>query len=293
LDQLRPLLVNQLEACKRVSPNGVAYWMGRDLQPLLGYTSWENFANVIEKAKMACESAGVDAGDQFHEVTKGIAAGKGAEVQRNDIFLSRYACYLIAMNGDPRKAEVGLAQTYFAVQTRRQEIRDQNPELRRVEMRQRVKEANRSLTSAAKDAGVQNYGLFHDAGYRGLYGMGVKEIKSRKGISPKDDLLDRAGRVELAANEFRITQAEDKLRREKVNGESHAIHTHRQVGEAVRATIRQLGGVVPENLPAEPSIKKLVSAKKPKRLAGSEKALPSPSGLAQPGVASAEGRATE
>jgi hypothetical protein len=123
--------------------------MARDLQPLLGYTSWENFANVIEKAKMACESAGVDAGGQFHEVTKGIAAGKGAEVQRTDMFLSRYACYVIAMNGDPRKTEVGLAQAYFAVQTRRQEIRDQNPELRRLEMRQRVKEANRSLTSAA------------------------------------------------------------------------------------------------------------------------------------------------
>ncbi len=276
MDQVRPLLVNQLEACKRVSPQGVEYWMARDLQPLLGYTSWENFANVIEKAKMACESAGVDAGDQFHGVTKGIAAGKGAEVQRTDMFLSRYACYLIAMNGDPRKAEVGLAQTYFAVQTRRQEVRDQHPELRRVEMRQRVKEANRSLTSAAKDAGVQKYGLFHDAGYRGLYGMGTKEIMAKKGISPKENLLDCAGRIELAANEFRITQAEDKLRRERIKGETVAIHTHRKVGEAVRATIQQLGGIMPENLPPEPSIKKLLSAKKTKRLAGAEKALSSP-----------------
>jgi DNA-damage-inducible protein D len=240
--------------------------MARDLQPLLGYTSWENFANVIEKAKMACESAGVDAGDQFHDATKGIQAGKGAEVQRTDMFLSRYACYLIAMNGDPRKAEVGLAQTYFAVQTRRQEIRDQNPELRRVEMRQRVKEANRGLNSAAKDAGVQNYGLFHDAGYRGLYGLGLQDIKARKGIPSKDDLLDRAGRVELAANEFRITQAEDKLRREQVKGETHAIQTHREVGQAVRTTIQQLGGVLPENLRAEPSIKKLASARKSKRI---------------------------
>lgn len=276
MDQVRPLLVSQLESFKRVSPQGAEYWMARDLQPLLGYTSWENFANVIEKAKMACESAGVGPEDHFHDVTKGIAAGKGAEIQRVDMFLSRYACYLIGMNGDPRKAEIGLAQTYFAVQTRRQEVRDQHPELRRVEMRQRVKEANRSLNSVAKDAGVQNYGLFHDAGYRGLYGLRLQDIKARKGISPKDDLLDRAGRVELAANEFRITQAEDKLRREKVKGETHAIHTHRQVGEAVRATIQQLGGVVPENLPAEPSIKKLVSAKKPKRLAGGEKARPSP-----------------
>jgi DNA-damage-inducible protein D len=185
---------------------------------------------------MACESAGVDADDQFHEVTKGIPAGKGAEVQRTDMFLSRYACYLIAMNGDPRKPEVGLAQTYFAVQTRRQEVQDQNPE-RRIELRQRVKEANRNLNSAAKGIGVQNYGLFHDAGYRDLYGMGLTDLKAYKKIPPKDDLLDRAGRVELAANEFRITQAEDKLRRENVKGESAAINTHREVGQAVRTSL--------------------------------------------------------
>ena len=262
MEENKSLLINQLESCKRVSAKGVEFWMGRDLQPILGYTSWENFANVIEKAKMACESAGADAADQFHDTTKGITAGKGAEVQRVDVFLSRYACYLVAMNGDSRKAEIGLAQTYFAVQTRRQEVRDQDPESRRLEMRNRVKEANRSLNSAAKNAGVQNYGLFHDAGYRGLYGLSKQEIIARKGISPKDDLLDCAGRVELAANEFRITQAEDKLRREKVKGESLAIHTHRKVGEAVRGTIKQLGGVLPENLPAEPSIKRLASKKK-------------------------------
>ena len=145
MDQIRPMLINQLEDCKRVSPNGVAYWMARDLLSLLGYTTWENFARVIEKAKMACESAGVDADDQFRDVTKGILAGKGAEIQRADMFLSRYACYLIAMNGDPRKPEIGLAQTYFAVQTRRQEAQDQNPELRRAEMRNRIKEVNRAL----------------------------------------------------------------------------------------------------------------------------------------------------
>jgi DNA-damage-inducible protein D len=267
------MLINQLEDCKRVSPIGVAYWMARDLLPLLGYTSWENFAKVIEKAKMACESAGVDADDQFRDVTKGILAGKGAEIQRADMFLSRYACYLIAMNGDPRKAEIGLAQTYFAVQTRRQEAQDQNPELRRAEMRNRIKEVNRALVSAAKNAGVQNYGLFHDAGYRGLYGLGLQDIKARKGIDPKENLLDRAGRVELAANEFRITQAEDKLRREQVRGEDSAIHTHRKVGEAVRATIQKLGGVAPEDLRPEPSIKKLAAKTAAKRVGRTPKAL--------------------
>jgi DNA-damage-inducible protein D len=283
LDQDRPLLVNQLEACKRVSPQGVAYWMARDLQPLLGYATWEHFANVIEKAKMACESAGADPDYQFREVTKGITAGKGAEVQRADMFLSRYACYLIAMNGDPRKPEIGLAQTYFAVQTRRQEVRDQqHPELRRAEMRLRVKEANRNLNSAAKDAGVQNYGLFHDAGYRGLYGLGLQEIKAHKGIPPKDDLLDRAGRVELAANEFRITQAEDKIRREQVRGEVSAIEAHRAVGKAVRQTIKMLGGTMPEDLPSEASIKRLASKRKSSAATVGPRRLPATRPSAEP-----------
>jgi len=260
------LLISHLESSKRETSQGAEYWMARDLLPTLGYTRWENFANVIERARMACESAGVNPDDQFRETTKGITAGKGAEVQRTDVYLSRYACYLIAMNGDPAKPEVGYAQTYFAIQTRRQELRDQNPEQRRIELRQRVKEANRNLNSAAKDAGVQSYGLFHDAGYRGLYGIGLADIKSRKGIPAKEDLLDRAGRVELAANEFRITQAEEKLRRDRVEGEATAIETHRQVGQAVRSTIEKLGGTVPENLKPEPSIKQL-TAKRRRRLA--------------------------
>jgi len=263
MDEQKLLLVNRLEACKRVSSQGVEYWMARDLQPILGYTSWENFVNVVEKAKMASESAGVSHNDQFHDVMKGIVAGKGAELQRSDLYLSRYACYLIAMNGDPRKEEVGHAQTYFAVQTRRQEVADQDVH-RRVELRERVKEANRALGGAAKKAGVQNYGLFHDAGYRGLYGIGLAEIKARKGIDGKADLLDRAGRVELAANEFRITQTEDKLRRDRIQGESPAIETHREVGAAVRRTIKQLGGKMPEDLRPEPSIKQLTSKRRRK-----------------------------
>jgi len=258
-------VISDLEACKRKTSQGVEYWMARDIQPVLGYTRWENFANVIEKAKMACESAGVRAIDQFRDVTKGIVAGKGAEVQRADYYLSRYGCYLIAMNGDPGKPEIGYAQTYFAVQTRRQELLDQGGHQPRIELRERIKVANRNLNSAAKEAGVQSYAMFHDAGYRGLYGMGLADLKSHKGIPPKDDLLDRAGRVELAANEFRITQAEEKLRRDRVKGEATAIETHRQVGHAVRSTIEKLGGTLPENLRPEPSIKQL-TAKRQRKL---------------------------
>jgi DNA-damage-inducible protein D len=243
-DSNRDSIFNQIEACKRKTSEGSEYWMARDLQPILGYSRWENFVNVIDKARMACESAGVEFVHQFRETTKGIAAGKGAEVQRADLFLSRYACYLICMNGDTSKPEVGFAQTYFAVQTRRQEVHDQMIAAQpRVEVRERIRHANKKLNSAAKQAGVQHYGTFHDAGYRGLYGgLGKSEIEALKKIPPKEDLLDCIGRAELAANEFRITQTEEKLLRESVQGETNAVNTHFRVGKAVRKTIADLGG---------------------------------------------------
>ncbi len=256
-------IINNLKHAKQTSPKGKEYWMARDLQQILGYTSWDNFQGVIEKARMSCESAGVQSDHHFHDVIKEIEAGKGAKGQRRDCYLSRYACYLIAMNGKTDKPEIGAAQTYFAVQTRKQEMQDQlTVEERRLQLRDRVKAANKDLNSAAKQAGVQRYALFHDAGYRGLYDMGLAEIKRKKGISEKEDLLDRAGRAELAANEFRITQAEVKLIRDGVNSERDAMKTHNEVGREVRATILKLNGVTPENLPAEPSIKKLVSERK-------------------------------
>ena len=185
-------IFKQIEACKRTSSEGSVYWMARDLLPILGYSRWENFVNVIDKARMACESASVDSTHQFLDTTKGIAAGKGAEVQRADVFLSRYACYLICMNGDPSKPEIGFAQTYFAVQTRRQEAHDQIVSTQpRIGVRERIRHANMKLNSAAKQAGVQHYGTFHDAGYRGLYGgLGKSEIETLKKIPPKEDLLD-------------------------------------------------------------------------------------------------------
>lgn len=260
-------LVNTLDALRRIAKNGAEYWMGRDIQPHLGYATWENFVSVIERAKMSCDSAGVSSRNHFRDATKEVQIGSGAMAERADCYLSRYACYLIAMNGDPRKAEIAIAQRYFAVQTRLKELADESQSLeKRVELRARVSKAVKALNSAAKSAGVQKYGLFHDAGYRGLYGMGLSAIKARKKIPEKEDLLDHAGRAELAANEFRITQTEQKISREKITGEQHAIATHKVVGEEVRSTIKKIGGTMPEDLPPEPSLKKLTSKKRTRLL---------------------------
>ncbi|MDQ3563211.1 MAG: DNA damage-inducible protein D [Pseudomonadota bacterium] len=236
--------------------------MGRELQQVLGYGTWENFEKAIEKARMACVASGEDLDDHFRETTKMILIGKGGKRAAKDFFLSRYACYLVAMNGDPSKPEIATAQTYFAVQTRRQETQDAKLLLdKRVELRNRLSGAVKVLNSAAREAGVQNYALFHDAGYRGLYSMGLANIKKRKGLGEREELFDRAGRTELAANEFRVTQAQQKIIRERIAGEQEARRTHREVGEKVRKTIQEIGGVMPEDLPPEPSLKKLIGAK--------------------------------
>lgn len=254
-------VINDLDSAKRTSPSGGEYWMARDIQPILGYSaSWDNFQNVIKKARMACESGGENSSKHFHDTVKKVQAGSNAMVPKGDIFLTRYACYLIAMNGDTSKSEIGIAQTYFAVQARKQEIQDQltNAE-RRLFLRERVKNANKSLASTAKNSGVQKYGLFQDAGYRGLYEMGLADIKIKKGLNKKEDLLDRAGRTELAANEFRITQTEEILKKEGITSEVLAIDTHRKVGQEVRNTIRKIGGKMPEDLAPEEPIKKLAA----------------------------------
>lgn len=260
--------ITNLDKAKRNTQNGGEYWMGRDLQAILGYSTWENFQAVIQKARMACESSGIDPNNHFRDTKKMIQAGKGAMVPKGDVFLTRYASYLIAMNGDSAKPEIGTAQSYFAVQARKQEIQEKLTDVeRRLQLRERVKDANKNLASAAKHAGVIKYAIFQNAGYQGLYEMGLGEIKRKKGISEKENLLDRMGRTELAANEFRITQTEEKLKRERVNTERRAIDTHLVVGQEVRATIKKLGGSMPESLPAEESIKKIAGTmKQPKEL---------------------------
>lgn len=251
-------VMKALDAKRRWTQTGAEYWMGRDIQPILGYAKWDNFEKVIGKAKLACESTSMEPQNHFLDAGKMVKVGSGAEVEKRDYFLSRYACYLIAMNGDAAKPEIGTAQTYFAVQTRRQELQDKlTGDERRLQLRERVRSANKSLASCAKHAGVQRFPVFQHVGYEGLYGMGLPSIKRRKGIRPDEDLLDRAGRTELAANEFRITQTEEKLLRDRINNETSAIATHREVGSAVRNAIHKLGGTMPEDLPAEPSIKLL------------------------------------
>lgn len=254
-------IINALDAAKRISVKGGEYWMARDIQPILGYSSsWDNFQNVIKKARMACESGGESSSNHFHDIVKKVQAGSNAMVPKGDTFLTRYACYLIAMSGDTSKSEIGIAQTYFAVQTRRQEQQDQitNTE-RRLLLRDRVKKANKSLMSTAKNAGVQKYGVFQDAGYLGLYDMHLTDIKRYKGLDKNEDLLDCAGRTELAANEFRITQTEEKIKRDNINSEVRAIEAHKAVGREVRKTIEKIGGKMPEDLTPEEPIKKLTS----------------------------------
>lgn len=236
------------------------YWSARDLQKTLGYKKWEKFETVIAKAMMSFRTSELTSGyninDHFPQAGRMIVTGKGAERRVKDYWLSRYACYLIAQNADASKPEVALAQSYFNIQTLRQEQFEKLTEDgRRVYVRHQVAEENRKLFDSAKASGVEDYANFNDAGYLGLYGMRAKEICEKKGLG-KDKLLDQAGATELAANLFRITQTNDKLRSElddgKKIGEKAAAGTHFMVGDKVRKTIEEIGGAMPEELPPEP-----------------------------------------
>jgi DNA-damage-inducible protein D len=250
-----------LDAQMHVTPKGNPYWYGRDVMEILDYSRWENFMDVVQKAENACNNSGKFSANHFRLITEMVEIGSGAKAKRENMILSKYACYLIAMNGDSNKPQVGTAQTYFAAQTHAQEMEQVlTDQQRRLLLRNRVKDANKKLASAAQAAGVTKYAVFQDAGYKGLYGgLGRTEIKQRKGIPEEDDLLDCIDREELAANEFRITQTEAKLKRDKTQGENKAIDTHFEVGKRVRKTIEEIQGTMPEKLPAAPSIKKMAN----------------------------------
>lgn len=249
------------ESLKKLNDHGVEYWSARDLQPLLGYAKWQRFENALKKAIESCKTSGNNPDHHFTGSGKQIEFGKGATQMVEDYHLSRFACYLIAQNGDPRKPEIAQAQKYFAIQTRRQEISDQMAaDLERIEMREQTTVEFKALSGAAKEAGVQNkmFGIFHDAGYKGLYGgLGVDAIKARKGIPPKENLMDRMDTTELIANQFRMSQTREKLKRENVRNQRDAMETHEMVGKKVRAAIEEIGGTFPENIPPVEHIKKV------------------------------------
>ena len=251
------------EEIKKIDENGIEYWEARELMPLLGYVKWKNFDEVvIRKAKNACDKSGQTITNHFADIGKKVSIGSGAERESKDYKLSRYACYLIAQNGDSSKQEIANAQTYFAIQTRRQEVFQQLAENeKRLFVRGEIKDHNKKLFATAKQAGVSNFGRFNNAGYLGLYGMRKDQIQKQKRIG-KDDVLDRAGTTELAANLFRITQTDEKIGNENIKGDYKASNTHFEVGKKVRQTIREIGGTMPEALKPEKHIKELEKERK-------------------------------
>lgn len=245
------------ESIKHVNEYGEEYWLARELQPVLEYAQWRRFSDAIERAKLACKNSGFAVEDHFADVGKMVDIGSGAERQIDDVMLSRYACYLIVMNGDPRKEVIAIGQSYFAVKTRQQELIDNYEQMsedqKRLAIRNEMIAHNKSLAEAAQMAGIadqREYAIFQNKGYQGLYGgLGAKEIHARKGLKKSQKILDHMGSTELAANLFRATQTDEKLRRENIQGKQAAYDTHYQVGKKVRQTIKELGGTMPEDLP--------------------------------------------
>ncbi|MEE0247881.1 DNA damage-inducible protein D [Peptacetobacter hiranonis] len=262
------------EKIKHIDENGVEFWYARDLQSVLEYKQWKNFIKVVDKAKEACLNSRLNIIEHFISINKNITLANNATRKIEDIKLTRYACYLIVQNSDPRKSIVALGQTYFSMQTRKQELQENfdslSEEQKRLAIRKDLKEHNKHLVNAASDAGVKtaiDYARFQNFGYKGLYGgLDAKGIHTKKGLEKNQKILDHIGSTELAANLFRATQTEDKLRREEIKGKENANNTHFEVGKVVRNTIKELGGTMPEDLPTPTkSIKELEKEEKQKK----------------------------
>ena len=273
-----PIQQTIFEQLKRLDDDDNEFWSARELSKALEYSEYRHFLPVIERAKESCSNSGYPIEDHFEDILDMVVIGSGAKRKIESVKLSRYACYLIVQNADPNKEVVALGQTYFAVQTRLQEIRQMDDfnrldteEEKRLFLRNELRKHNIQLADAAKDAGViepYDYAIFQNHGYMGLYGgLDAKGIHKRKGLKGSQQILDHMGSTELAANLFRATQTEDKLRRDNIQGKDKANQTHFEVGQKVRKTIEEIGGTMPENLPTEESIKKLEKEKtKPNQL---------------------------
>ena len=259
------------EDIKHIDENGNEYWLARELQKVLQYTQWRRFENVINKAKLACKNSNIKVDDHFANVGKMVDIGSNTKRETNDYKLSRYACYLIAQNGDPRKEVISLAQTYFAIQTRNQELceieyNELTEDEKRLYRRNQVRKGNYNLNNTAVNSGVKDLAKFHNAGYKGLYnGETADDIFKRKKLRYREDILDNMGSEELADNIFRIAQTDAKLKRDNVDNEYTANSVHYEVGKIVRKAIKEAGGTMPEDLPTpDKSLKELAKENKDK-----------------------------
>ena len=260
------------EDIKHTDENGVEFWYARELMPILQYSNWQNFEKIVNKAKISCENSNINVLDHFTDISKMVQIGSGAERKQQDYELTRYACYLIAQNGDSRKKVIALAQTYFAVQTRKQEITEKEYSMltedeKRFYQRNLTRKGNYSLNQAAKKAGVKNFDKFHNSGYKGLYnGETADDIAKRKGLRYREDILDNMGSEELAANLFRITQTESRLKKDNIDSEKEANKTHYNIGKNIREVIAKNGGTMPEDLPTPKKSLKQLEKEKSKHL---------------------------
>lgn len=267
------------DSIRKINPYGIEYWSARELMPLLGYQTWREFEGVIKRAITALEQNSQIVPNHFVLSYKMVDVGSSAKRRVKDYELSRQACYLVAENGNPRIPQIASAQNYFAIATRANELQElARQQGQRVELRERIIDGNKSLNEAAGNVGVRSksFGAFHDAGYKGLYGgRSSAEVKAKKGIKPKEELLDHAGLAELGANALRIGMTDDKLRSGQVQGEAAAIETHHQAGKEIREAIKRFGGPMPEDLPAEASIKPLIDERqKVRKKVAAQKAQP-------------------
>lgn len=265
---------NQFETIKRLDEDGKEYWSSRDLAKVLEYADYRNFLTVVNKAKIACENSGEVIHNHFVDANEMVQIGSGAEKPVETIFLSRYACYLVMQNSDPTKVVVAKGQTYFAIQTRRQENTDNLIEdNKRVFLREEMKKHNTELMHTASQAGVESFAIFQNAGYKGLYGgMTMQKLHEKKNLKKSQKILDHMNSEELAANLFRATQTDAKIKRENIKGQGNANLAHFEVGQKVRNTITALGGTMPEELPTPDGVGKaqtrIKKSKKVKKITG-------------------------